>query len=244
MFSVFLFCSRGARRALVHTHRRRLSRSSLRSFARSLPAMRLAVLLLVCLTGVAKPETPAPASSKAHAHAKGDGPYTPIGAMLDSVKKASFFALLKKMRSNKNAELPEAQKNATRRAQNAEMQKLLGDEVYAKYRAVRVSNTKAAKAAGTGGVPGASTHHHHPGSASTTHAKKPQSSTATHTAAAASAPSPGAAPKKKKPSSSSGAAAPASAPAAATSSTSAASAALAKKKKKPATPTSSYAKHA
>ena len=67
------------------------------------------------------------AHSAAHAHEQ--GPYSPIGAMLlDSAKKTYFFQLLKKMRANKNSDLPDAQKNATRRAQNAEMQKLYKEE--------------------------------------------------------------------------------------------------------------------
>ena len=60
--------------------------------------------------------------------------------------------LLKKMREVKNSDAKdtaaEAKKNATRKALNGDMQRLLGDEVYQKYRAVRVANTAKAKAAG------------------------------------------------------------------------------------------------
>ena len=41
--------------------------------------------------------------------------------------------------------IPEAQRNATRRALNSEMQKLLGDSMYQKYRQVRVANTAKGK---------------------------------------------------------------------------------------------------
>ena len=53
--------------------------------------------------------------------------------------------------------LPEREKNATRRSQNSAMQKLLGDEMYQRYRAVRVANTaKLVAKAGGGGAPGVS----------------------------------------------------------------------------------------
>ena len=81
----------------------------------------------------------------AGAPAKAAGPYAPIGAALDKDKKTKFFGLLKKMREVKNSKDPEAQRNATRRTLNAEMQKLLGDEVYQKYRQARVANTAKAK---------------------------------------------------------------------------------------------------
>lgn len=48
------------------------------------------------------------------------------------------------------AAMPEAQRNATRRALNSDMQKLLGDETYQKYRKVRVETAKVkGKLAGT-----------------------------------------------------------------------------------------------
>ena len=61
------------------------------------------------------------------------------------------------MREIKNSEATkgseaETKKNATRRALNGDMQKLLGDAVYQKYRAIRVANTAKAKpSASTGG---------------------------------------------------------------------------------------------
>lgn len=58
----------------------------------------------------------------------------------------------------KNSNTPEIQRNATRRTLNSDMQKLLGDEVYQKYRKVRVANTAKAKVSGSGGTAPGSTH--------------------------------------------------------------------------------------
>ena len=69
----------------------------------------------------------------------------------DPEKKLKFFKLLKQMRESshsKSADLTEQQKSANRRAMNGEVQRLLGDEVYQKYRAVRVANMPKKKGGG------------------------------------------------------------------------------------------------
>ena len=71
----------------------------------------------------------------------GGGPYSAIAKMVPANKRSSFFKLMKEMRASKSSTVSDALKNATRRSQNGEMQKLLGDELYQKYRQVRVSNT-------------------------------------------------------------------------------------------------------
>lgn len=150
-------------------------------------------------------------SGAAHVH---NGPYAPVADLIkDGKKKSSFYSLLKKMREVKNSDAKgteaEAKKNATRKALNGDMQKLLGDEVYQKYRQVRVANTAKAKAAG-GHSSGHSTH-----------------TVQTGTSAGPSAP------KAKKKPSASGAAPAAPAPAASTSSS---SSTPKKTKKKPSAP--------
>lgn len=120
------------------------------------------------------------------------------------------------MREVKNSDAKgmeaEAKKNATRKALNGDMQRLLGDEVYQKYRAVRVANTAKAKASGghtgTGGHSGTG-----------------------HTGA-----SPSSSPSASKSKKSSAAAAPTSGSAPAASSSSSASKKTKSKVKKPATP--------
>lgn len=89
------------------------------------------------------------------------------------------------MREIKNSDVKgsvdaESKKNATRRALNGDMQKLLGDAVYQKYRAVRVANTAKAKTSTGGsaspksadGVPSAAAAPASTSSASHAHAKK------------------------------------------------------------------------
>lgn len=124
-------------------------------------------------------------NSSAAAHKT--GPYSVVASLLDGLKKrGEFLSLLHSMRKNKNAEIPEAQKNQTRRAQNAQMQKLLGDELYTKYRQIRVANTAAAKAKGGGGGGGGTgaSAHQHPAKtpASSASKKKPTGAAAAPTA--------------------------------------------------------------
>jgi len=97
-------------------------------------------------TGTTKPKT-----------VKTEGPYTEVGNKLAPSAKSKFFQLLKRMREVKNSDVPELQKNTTRRAMNGEMQKLLGDEMYQQYRKIRVANT--AKAKSSGAAPSAAAPH-------------------------------------------------------------------------------------
>jgi len=80
------------------------------------------------------------------------GPYASIAALItEKEKKPKFFALLKQMREE-IPKLPEAERSEKRRTLNSDMQKLLGDEMYQKYRAVRTANTAKAKGGGSTGA--------------------------------------------------------------------------------------------
>lgn len=74
------------------------------------------------------------------------GPYAEFANSIASTKKGAFQALLKRMREIKNkpvkTEADAKLVNATRRNLNREMQTLLGDADYQKYRGVRTAHTK------------------------------------------------------------------------------------------------------
>ena len=72
------------------------------------------------------------------------GPYAALAKSLPPERRKLFYKLMQEMKASKSKQSPglsDSQKNATRRSFNGEMQKLLGDEAYQKYRAVRVANT-------------------------------------------------------------------------------------------------------
>merc|ERR1719313_2108234 len=76
-------------------------------------------------------------STKTTGTAGHHGPYEEIGSMIkEKAKKAKFFQLLKQLREVKNGDLPDAQKNATRKALNEDVRKLVGDDIYAQVQKI------------------------------------------------------------------------------------------------------------
>jgi len=115
--------------------------------AAELAAFMVSMLLVVQPVSPAASADRSAANSAARSH---EGPYAAIGNMLsDDKAKSRFFGLLKKMK-NVNKDVAEPLRNSTRRALNSEVQKLLGDATYQKFRKARMANTAKAKGSGTG----------------------------------------------------------------------------------------------
>ena len=77
----------------------------------------------------------------------GAGPYSAFFATLEKTTKNKVLTLMKKMREL--AKSPESEREASRKEINKQMQALLGDEKYQKFRALRTANTAKAKAGTT-----------------------------------------------------------------------------------------------
>ena len=112
-------------------------------FTRSM-SLRL-LLLFTCLSALTSTTDGTDTSASSSTTSKPTpGPYAALAKSLPPERRKLFYKLMQEMKASKSKQSPglsDSQKNATRRSFNGEMQKLLGDEAYQKYRAVRVANT-------------------------------------------------------------------------------------------------------
>ena len=105
---------------------------------------RLLLLVSTCLSALIAADTNSATDTSSTTSKPTPGPYAALAKSLPPERRKLFYKLMQEMKASKSKQSPglsDSQKNATRRSFNGEMQKLLGDEAYQKYRAVRVANT-------------------------------------------------------------------------------------------------------
>ena len=105
---------------------------------------RLLLLVSTCLSALIAADTNSATDTSSTTSKPTPGPYAALAKSLPPERRKLFYKLMQEMKASKSKQSPglsDSQKNARRRSFNGEMQKLLGDEAYQKYRAVRVANT-------------------------------------------------------------------------------------------------------